>query len=63
MLFVFLVVLGGRMVVVDTVVGRDLVVGFVIRAVVDSGATSEVNSVVAGGLKRLEVLVSAADDP
>ena len=51
------------MVVVDTVVGRDLVVGFVIRAFVDSGATSEVNSVVAGGLKRLEVPVSAADDP
>ena len=49
--------------VVDTVVGRDLVVGFVIRAVVESGATFEVDSVVAGGLKRLEVLVSAADDP
>ena len=63
MLFVFLVVLGGRMVVVDTVVGRDLVVGFVIRAFVGSGATSDFNSVVAGGLKRLEVLVSAADDP
>ena len=62
MLFVFLVVLGG-FVVVDTVVGRDLVVGFVIRAVVESGATFEVDSVVAGGLKRLEVLVSAADDP
>ena len=51
------------MVVVDTVVGRDSVVGFVIRVVVESGATSEVKSVVAGGLKRLEVPVSAADDP